>query len=326
MTTAEFTFDRSAENAAERKQAARNVLLALLAALFLHFIIAFALAIWSGALMPAFPVEEKPIELTIVDLATPPPIAPKNSMFVENDESKQTAEPKNKTFESNANSIAASEQDATGSAPVPSQDGRDQPWMNLNTQQESLAVDGGRPQPSAPPQQTPQPSQAPTAAPTPSPDQLALLARTPTPPPAVPQTTPAQPQQPKSTYRPRHETTRMRGNITNRGRSSVDALATPLGRYRKQLYDAVGSRWYYYVARDRDLINIGTARLVFSVDRSGHVANLKVVENSSNEAFANVCLQSVLEIELPPIPDDVASSLPPGGLEEEMSFTMYPNG
>jgi outer membrane biosynthesis protein TonB len=73
------------------------------------------------------------------------------------------------------------------------------------------------------------------------------------------------------------------------------------------------------------LVSIGTARLVFSVDRSGHVANLKVIENSSNEAFANVCLRSVLEIQLPPIPEDVASSLPPEGLDEEMSFTMFAN-
>jgi outer membrane biosynthesis protein TonB len=73
------------------------------------------------------------------------------------------------------------------------------------------------------------------------------------------------------------------------------------------------------------LVSIGTLRLVFSVDRSGHVANLKIVENSSNESFANVCLQSVLEIQLPPIPEDVADTLPAEGLDEEMSFTMYAN-
>jgi len=55
------------------------------------------------------------------------------------------------------------------------------------------------------------------------------------------------------------------------------------------------------------------------------VKNLKIVENTSNESFANVCLQSVLEMQLPPIPEDVASSLPPEGLDEEMSFTMYAN-
>jgi len=56
------------------------------------------------------------------------------------------------------------------------------------------------------------------------------------------------------------------------------------------------------------------------------VKNLKVTENSSNEAFANVCLQSVLEAQLPPIPEEIANTLPPEGLEfEAFSFTIYPN-
>jgi outer membrane biosynthesis protein TonB len=121
------------------------------------------------------------------------------------------------------------------------------------------------------------------------------------------------------------EQTRLSGSITNRGAPRVSAIGTPLGRYRKILYDAVGSRWYNYVSQQGDLVNIGTARLSFSVDRSGHIRNLKVIKNSSNETFANVCLRSILEVQMPPIPEDVASTLPSDGLEEEMSFTMVPN-
>ena len=150
-----------------------------------------------------------------------------------------------------------------------------------------------------------------------------MLRSTPTPavrPSAVPS-----PEQPRSSYRAQKEQTRLSGSITNRGASSVNALGTPLGRYQKILYDSIGSRWYYYVAKQRDLITIGTLRLVFSVDRSGRVTNLKIVENTSNESFANVCLQSVLEMQLPPIPEDLANSLPSEGLDAEMSFTMYAN-
>jgi outer membrane biosynthesis protein TonB len=144
-------------------------------------------------------------------------------------------------------------------------------------------------------------------------------------PPPVERPTPAQQQPPKSTYRPEQQQTRMRGNISRRGIAAVNAVGTPLGRYRKELYDAVGSRWYYYVGRSQDLVSIGTAQVVFSVDRSGRVKNLRVVQNSSNEAFANVCLQSVLEVQLPAMSADVADTLPPEGLEEEMSFTIYAN-
>ena len=324
MTTVETMFAQPGDGIMDRKQEARKVLWAFLAALFVHLVVAYSLATWGGIFSPALPVSEKPVELTIVDLSTPPPIAPKNSVFMETDESKQSAEqPKEKTFESNANSIAASQLPAAGGIPLPSQQGKDRPSVDLETHQYSLANEGAQPRPSAAPQESPRPSEAPQPTPISEAEQFAMLRSTPTPavrPSAVPT-----PEQPRSSYRAQKQQTRLSGSITNRGASSVNALGTPLGRYQKILYDSIGSRWYYYVAKQRDLITIGTLRLVFSVDRSGRVTNLKIVENTSNESFANVCLQSVLEMQLPPIPEDVASSLPPEGLDEEMSFTMYAN-
>jgi outer membrane biosynthesis protein TonB len=127
-------------------------------------------------------------------------------------------------------------------------------------------------------------------------------------------------------YRPLKDQTRISGSISNRGISSVNALGTPLGRYEKILKDAIGSRWYAYMEARRDLTNIGTLQVHFFIDRSGRVKNLKITENSSNEAFANICLQSILEAQLPPIPEDVASTLPSEGLEiEGMNFIIYPN-
>ena len=71
---------------------------------------------------------------------------------------------------------------------------------------------------------------------------------------------------------------------------------------------------------------IGTLRLRFVLDRSGRVKDLKITENSSNESFANVCVQSVMEAHLPPIPEDVANKLPPDGLDvDELIFTIFPN-
>jgi len=133
--------------------------------------------------------------------------------------------------------------------------------------------------------------------------------------------------QAQSAYRRQKERTHITGNITNRGISSVNALGTPLGRYQKTVADSIGSRWYTYVEQKRDLISIGTLRLGFIIDRSGRVKNLKVTENSSNESFASVCVQSVMEAHLPPIPAEVAQSLPPEGLEVEgLGFIIFPNG
>ena len=243
-------------------------------------------------------------------------------MYVETDESKKAPPPTESAFESSANSTGASELPATGSIPLPSQEGKDRPFIDLETHQYSLPVDGAQPQPSVAPQETPQPSQAPTA--TPAPDQLALLTRTPTPPPAV-QATPAQQQPPKSSYRRQADRTRLAGSISNRGISSVRALGTPLGRYQKYIVEAIGSRWYSAIEKQLDLFSIGNVRLVFWVDRDGHVKNLKVVENTSNELFANFCIQSVQEAQLPPMSDDLAATLPPDGLEEEIPFTIFAN-
>ena len=74
-----------------------------------------------------------------------------------------------------------------------------------------------------------------------------------------------------------------------------------------------------------DLINIGTTRVVFVVDRSGRVKNLKVVENTANEALANVCIQSIQEAQFPPMSDDLAATLPAEGLEMDIPFTIFAN-
>jgi hypothetical protein len=64
----------------------------------------------------------------------------------------------------------------------------------------------------------------------------------------------------------------------------------------------------------------------FVVDRTGQIKDLRILGNTSNEAFANVCLRSILEAKLPPIPDDVADTLPPDGLDSgEITFTLFPN-
>src|SRR5207244_10702798 len=151
-------------------------------------------------------------------------------------------------------------------------------------------------------------------------EQVAKLTRQPTPPVEKSVTSP----QTRSAYRSMKQRTRIAGRITNRGVSSVNALGTPLGRYQKFLLDAIGSRWYAFVDRQIDLISIGTARVVFVVDRSGHVKNLKILQNTSNEALANVCIQSIQEAQLPPMPDDLASTLPPEGLDMDIPFTIFP--
>ena len=320
MTTADIMFAEpgNPETLRDREYDTRTVLWALLAAIAIHFAAAFLLAAFSGFFSPRVPMPEQPVELTFVDLS-PTSLVPKNSAFVETDESKKAPEPKEKTFESNANSIGASELAATGE--LPSQAGKDRPLMDFETNPYSLETKGAQPQQSSAPSQQ---KQATASQPEPitAAEQFALLTQKSTT--ALDRSAAAS--QPASAYRRLKERNRIAGNITNRGISSVNALGTPLGRYQKIVADSIGSRWYTYVEQKRDLISIGTLRLRFYVDRSGKVKGLKITENSSNEAFANVCVQSVLEANLPPIPEDVANTLPPEGLEVDgLGFIIFPN-
>jgi outer membrane biosynthesis protein TonB len=322
MTTADIMFAQpgNPESLRDHEYETRTVLLALLAAILIHLLVAFFLAAFGGVFSPATPVEDKPAELTLVDLAP----ASKNSAFIENDESKKAPEPKEKTFESNANSIGASELAAAGELPLPSQNGKDRPFMDLETQQYSLDMKGAQPQPSAAPQEKPMPSAPPQTQPDPvtAAEQFAMLTQKSSQALEAPSTA----SQPRSAYRRMKERTRVSGNITSRGVSAVNALGTPLGRYQKIIIDSIGSRWYAFMDQKRELATIGTLRVRFYVDRSGNVKDLKISENSSNEAFANICIQSVLEAKLPPIPEDVANALPPEGLEMEgLGFTVFPN-
>jgi len=322
MTTADILFAQpgNPESLRDHEYETRTVLMALLVAILIHLLVAFFLAAFGGVFSPATPIEDKPAELTLVDLA---PTAPKNSAFVETDESKKAPEPKEKTFESNANSIGASELAAAGELPLPSQTGKDRPFMDLETHQHTLETQGAQAQPSAAPQESPNPSTAPQTEPAPvtAAEQFAMLTQKTAPAAERSVTTP----QTRSAYRSMKERTRISGRITTRGVSSVNALGTPLGRYMKLLLDSIGSRWYAFVDRQIDLISIGTTRVVFVVDRTGHVKNLKVVENSSNETLANVCIQSIQEAHLPAIPDDLAATLPPEGLDMDIPFTIFPN-
>jgi outer membrane biosynthesis protein TonB len=303
----------------DHEQDARMILWAVLAAILIHLLVAFLLAAFSGFFSPALPTPDKPVELTFMDLS--PASNSKNSAFIET-EDKKAPEPKDKTFESNANSIGASELAAAGQLPLPSQMGKDQPLMDFENQQYSLESKGAQAQQKpASQQKAAQPAAQPepvTAA-----EQFALLTQKS----AAALDAAAASSQAQSAYRRQKQRNNIAGNITNRGISSVNALGTPLGRYQKIVADSIGSRWYTYVEQKRDLINIGTLRLRFVIDPSGRVKELKVTENSSNEAFASVCVQSVLEAHLPPIPEDVVNTLPPEGLEVDgLGFIIFPNG
>ena len=147
------------------------------------------------------------MELTIVDVApaASPTVHQKNMPFIDTPDTKATTEqPKEQAFESNANSIGASELPALGNAPIPTQEGKELPTHDLESHPYSLEQQGAptqlnsrpSPVPTATPQatpkpvatetpattpSTPQPTSTPQATPTPTADMLAMFRASPPP-------------------------------------------------------------------------------------------------------------------------------------------------
>src|SRR6476619_5658654 len=346
----------------------QKILWAVFLSLLLHLVVGVSIASFGDKLQPSLPEDEKPAELTIVNLAPmpTPPTGPKNTPFIDTTEQTETKEePNEKTFESNANSIAASELPALGIAPIPTQEGKELPTTDLKNRQHSLDVEGAQaqpvsrpaPAPSITPQATPQPTQptpppSPSATPSPTPQPTPTLTPTPTPtgdllamfraspPPTArtpepekevssppPKAVPAPVSRPpaSSAYRREQIQERMAGNISKRGVSSVNAVGTPLGRYEKKVYDSIGKRGYAICDAKRDRVDIGTVHLQFVVAPNGKINDIKVTSGGTSASFTNLCLQSIQEAKPEAIPEDVMDVLPPEGLPGEISFTGFQN-
>jgi TonB family protein len=270
-------------------------------------------------------------ELTFVDT----PSTQQKRQYVDTDEDQKTdKKPDESQFESDKDTAAASEKEGKIPGPLPEQEGKNLEDLMFKNHDFSLdtkgtdfnreSANGGETAQATP---VPTPTATATPAPSPNPEELAMLFSTPTPtPPPTPQQNTAQQNKkqgaPQTAYRPQKIVTRMQGNISNRGRSSVGAIGTPQGRFQKAVEDAVGSRWYYYVGQRADLVDIGTVRIDFKITPSGRVKDARIVSNSSNQTFGSVSLQSILEASIPPMPPELSNLVPESGLEFTFSFTQ----
>ena len=321
-----------------REDERRKALVALAASILLHLFIigsvSFMLAVRKPISIP--PPEEAPVELTLV--AAPDSTPKPRPVYVQTSESQRADKPpETSVFESDKDTHAASPLPAAGDAPVPTQEGRDQPGLSLENKEYTAGPVPRESPPAVQPRQETAPEpKAEESKPKMTPQQstqLALLE------PPKPKTSPhpkaakavrkeqqqqAQTPQPPG-YQPQTRITRIRGNISNKGRAAVSATATPLGRYKKMLSDAIGSRWYYYVTEQLGLLNVGTVEVRFLVRENGNVERVQVVRNSSNESFAACTVRAIMEADIPPIPKELVPMLEGSRIEIEYSFTILSN-
>ncbi len=331
------------------KESKKKVTLAVVASILFHLLFLFTFAFWMElkASQPPVksPLDDKPVEITLIDEPTPPPrigvapTPPPERDVIRSDRFQDAATPPpNARFDSDRDTAAGGGQPGSGPKDLPNVNGRASGEVTLQDQDvilngkltSSSAPNSATPTATPTPEPTPQPTPAAkseaTPQPTPTPellpdDTIALGRATPTPAPKALST--PQPPIGGGQYQPQTRATRIEGSLSNRGRPSIATRGTPLGRYLRQVENAIGSRWYFYIKRDAAFVAPGAVRIMFKIDRAGKVNNLQVFANTSNAAFASTCTQSIMDAELPPIPDEVASTLFTQRLELPFTFTYF---
>ncbi len=375
------------QRAATDRRRTRKVVLAIVGSLLLHGLLLLVL----GWVLPHWPRNHlkgkplAPLRLTLLPPTETPPAGPdaqKDQEYMRTlDEQKTEEKVKDPNFISDKDTLAASDQPATGDKPLPDQEGKKVPTFDFDTRnyrpgkeaQDAASAAQAAPaqprtveqKPEAPsPTATPLPKKSrprknPTAQATPPPDadlaapkaEPSASPEPPAPTPEKPDTeegnTPPPPTQRQSRnqptvpgnptlvpnpglpktpgYQPQTIQSKITGNINNRGRSAVQAIGTPMGRYIKSVQDAVGALWYYRVDEKTGVLSDEQVKINFHVDRTGKAVRVHVVDGNHNGALASVSTGSILDADIPPIPPEVASMLAGGELDMDLSFnyTIY---
>jgi hypothetical protein len=116
--------------------------------------------------------------------------------------------------------------------------------------------------------------------------------------------------------------TAIRGSISRTGRSALDVVDTPMGRYHAKISRAVELEWQRNCVRRRDFIVPGYLTARFFLDAQGRVTSVNLVgEIEGGEIQKGFTLDSIREAEIPAMPADVKKEM--DGESLELIFNFY---
>ena len=102
----------------------------------------------------------------------------------------------------------------------------------------------------------------------------------------------------------------VKGTITNKGTDSVNAEATPIGRFMRQVTSSVERQWHtLFKASNNASTTPGYWRVAFFVNKEGKPEDLQFVEKSGNAAVEDLTLEAILKADIPPIPKELLPAL-----------------
>jgi outer membrane biosynthesis protein TonB len=124
-------------------------------------------------------------------------------------------------------------------------------------------------------------------------------------------------------YQQSLEKTRVEGAIAKRGAAGVDAVATPAGRWTKQVNDALGYNWNLFMKQSAEMISTGSVRITFAVDAEGKVHDLHADSTSGTASLRQICEMAVRRTVIPVPPPDLLQSFPDHKVDYTINFNYY---
>jgi outer membrane biosynthesis protein TonB len=124
-------------------------------------------------------------------------------------------------------------------------------------------------------------------------------------------------------FSPEEQQSVINGSLMREGAEAVDAIGTPMGKYKKAVRDVISAKWHEYRQKNADFVTWGILKLEFSVDRSGRVHDLQITKNEANAMLAEFSLRAIREATLPPMSAEVAESVGAKGLVIQYDIIIY---
>jgi hypothetical protein len=116
--------------------------------------------------------------------------------------------------------------------------------------------------------------------------------------------------------------TAIRGSISRTGRSALDVVDTPMGRYQAQISRAVELEFQRNCVKRRDFIVPGYITVRFFIDSKGRVTSLSLMgEIEGGEVQKGFTIDSIREAQIPSMPPEIKKEMEGDSLE--MIYNFY---
>ena len=101
--------------------------------------------------------------------------------------------------------------------------------------------------------------------------------------------------------------------------------SSPVGICKKKISEAIGSRWHDYLKQRNDRVTVGIVRASFFVTREGLIQEIRILENTSNEAFSEVCMRAIRDAKFPLPPPEAFAGEKYDRMAITFTFNLYPD-